>query len=123
MNGTITEYTLPTPNSQPNGVAAGPDGSIWITEPNADKIAKMPACGLGLSASFSGSTLTANFDIGINRPAVWTVSVGKGRGFTKRIVGMVPPKPVTFKWHNLPNEGKVLVKSRLSDAAGHVYCS
>ncbi|HXJ41409.1 MAG TPA: hypothetical protein VNH18_19165, partial [Bryobacteraceae bacterium] len=28
----ITEYTLPTPLSDPCGIAAGPDGNVWFTE-------------------------------------------------------------------------------------------
>jgi hypothetical protein len=30
--GTITEYPIPTPDSGPNGITAGPDGALWFTE-------------------------------------------------------------------------------------------
>lgn len=35
----ITEATLPSQGSAPRGIAAGPDGRIWVSETNADKIA------------------------------------------------------------------------------------
>ncbi len=30
--GIITEYTLPTPSSGPEGITLGPDGNLWFTE-------------------------------------------------------------------------------------------
>lgn len=36
----VTEYPIPTPDSQPNAIILGPDGNMWFTEPNADKIGK-----------------------------------------------------------------------------------
>jgi virginiamycin B lyase len=32
--GTITEFTLPAPDSYPNSIAAGPDGNLWFVESN-----------------------------------------------------------------------------------------
>jgi virginiamycin B lyase len=37
-SGTITEYQLPNDSSGPTGIAAGPDGKLWFTESNANKI-------------------------------------------------------------------------------------
>jgi hypothetical protein len=37
----ITEYTLPSENSWPYGIAAGPDGDLWFTEYNANKIGRI----------------------------------------------------------------------------------
>ena len=31
-SGTITEFIIPTSNSQLNGITAGPDGNLWFTE-------------------------------------------------------------------------------------------
>jgi streptogramin lyase len=36
--GTITEYPIPTPNSDPRGITRGGDGNIWFTEYAASKI-------------------------------------------------------------------------------------
>src|SRR5262245_11197306 len=30
--GTVQEFTVPTANSGPSGIASGPDGRIWFTE-------------------------------------------------------------------------------------------
>src|SRR5260370_769374 len=38
--GAVTEFAVPTGNSQPEGITAGPDGSIWFTESNASKIGR-----------------------------------------------------------------------------------
>jgi virginiamycin B lyase len=37
------EYPIPTANSSPNGIAAGPDGALWFTE-NA-KIGRITTAG------------------------------------------------------------------------------
>jgi hypothetical protein len=40
--GVLTnEYVIPTPNSQPTGITAGPDGNIWFTESAADQIGRV----------------------------------------------------------------------------------
>ena len=44
-SGTIIEYTLPTSNGSPLGIAAGPDGNLWFTEFNASKIGKITTSG------------------------------------------------------------------------------
>ena len=33
--GEITEFAIPTPGSQPTGIAAGPDGNLWFTQDGA----------------------------------------------------------------------------------------
>lgn len=38
--GTYTEYPVPTANSNPYGVASGPDGNIWFTELTGNRIAR-----------------------------------------------------------------------------------
>ncbi len=32
QTGTVSEYQIPSPNSQPNDLVAGPDGNLWFTE-------------------------------------------------------------------------------------------
>jgi virginiamycin B lyase len=42
----ITEYPIPTSASGPNGIAAGPDGALWFTESNANKIGRITTAGV-----------------------------------------------------------------------------
>jgi hypothetical protein len=35
LDGVVTEFTLPTQNSRPLAIAAGPDGALWFTENGA----------------------------------------------------------------------------------------
>jgi streptogramin lyase len=39
--GQITEFATPTTGSQPEGIAAGPDGNLWFAELNAGKIGEI----------------------------------------------------------------------------------
>lgn len=39
--GTVAEYDLLTPNSEPSGITSGPDGFLWVAELNAGKIARV----------------------------------------------------------------------------------
>jgi len=39
--GTITEFPLPTPGSQPGVITAGPDGNLWFTEVDGNKIGRI----------------------------------------------------------------------------------
>lgn len=39
--GTVTEYSIPTPISEPVGIANGPDGNLWFTESYGNKIGKI----------------------------------------------------------------------------------
>ena len=38
---TIREHRIPTPDSRPYIVTAGPDGAIWFCESGADKIGRL----------------------------------------------------------------------------------
>src|SRR4029077_11216194 len=42
----MTESPLPTANSYPNDIAAGPDGNLWFTESAASKVAKVTTSGV-----------------------------------------------------------------------------
>jgi virginiamycin B lyase len=43
---TITEYPIPTSASGPAGIARGPDGAMWFTESNANKIGRVTTAGV-----------------------------------------------------------------------------
>ncbi len=44
-DGSITEFSIPTPNASARGVTVGPDGALWFTENFANKIGRMNASG------------------------------------------------------------------------------
>jgi streptogramin lyase len=121
--GVITEYPAPTPNSDALGIVAGPDGNLWLTEYQGNRIARMPACALGLSADFANHTLTMNFNLGLNRPAIWSISAGNGFGLRRPIHAVTPPYAFMMHWRPYPSGGNARVKSSLSDEAGDVLCS
>ena len=39
--GSITEYGLPHPTSDPFGIAAGPDGNLWFTEMGTRQVGRI----------------------------------------------------------------------------------
>lgn len=41
MLGEITEYAIPTANAQPAGIVTGPDGNIWFSEYQGNKIGRI----------------------------------------------------------------------------------
>jgi virginiamycin B lyase len=41
----VTEFRIPTANSGPNGITAGPDGALWFTEQNSNKIGRITTSG------------------------------------------------------------------------------
>src|SRR5258706_10151026 len=45
LKATLPEYTLPTANSQPYGIAAGPDGALWFGEGNGNNIGRITTDG------------------------------------------------------------------------------
>ncbi len=40
-DGTITDYPIPTPNSNPQRITTGPDGALWFSENGAARIGRM----------------------------------------------------------------------------------
>jgi hypothetical protein len=43
---TIHEFTIPTAGSLPYGLTSGPDGAVWFTEWNSDKIGRITTAGV-----------------------------------------------------------------------------
>ena len=39
--GVVTEEQVPTPNATPFGITAGPDGNVWFTELNGDRVGRV----------------------------------------------------------------------------------
>ena len=42
----ITDFTIPTPNAQPQGIVGGPDGNLWICELDGNQIARLTTDGV-----------------------------------------------------------------------------
>src|SRR5262249_37160994 len=41
LMASFTEFPIPTPDSEPEGIALGPDGNIWFVETGAQKIGRI----------------------------------------------------------------------------------
>jgi virginiamycin B lyase len=46
IHGTIAEFPIPTANSTPFSIAAGPDGALWFTEHDANRIGRITTAGI-----------------------------------------------------------------------------
>ena len=114
--------------SQPIGITVGPDGAPWFTELDGNKIARASACGLGFSASFSGTTLTLNFNLGIDTSATFNIFLENSTGpfaepFSKAISAVVPPHSFAMDWTSFPNLGMITVQPVLASGPGQPICS
>jgi virginiamycin B lyase len=122
--GVITEY--PAPN--PGAITTGPNGALWFTNYYGNKIESAPACGLGFSASFAGSTLTMNFDLGTSIPATWyanlvTSTAGVKQLWSRPMPAIGTPTPVTLTFGpGFPEEGPVTIVSGLQIAPNEGLC-
>ena len=76
-NGKVREYTVPTENAGPYGIAAAADGSIWFTEYNAHKVGRLDKHGhfQEFAISFAPFSI-ATTPPGCVNPAVWVGSLG-----------------------------------------------
>src|SRR5712691_3105111 len=59
--GHFKEFPIPTANSEPRRIAAGPDGALWFTEFRASKIGRITTSGAITEFPVAGSTFP--FDI------------------------------------------------------------
>src|SRR5439155_11966802 len=56
--GAVTEFPTPTAGSDPINIAAGPDGNLWFTETNVNKIGRIttgPDGNLWYTTGFTGT--------------------------------------------------------------------
>jgi hypothetical protein len=65
-DGGVSEYPIPTANSEPSGITAGPDGNLWFSEKAVNKIARIsnvkgggniPSAMGNLGTPLSGTTM------------------------------------------------------------------
>jgi virginiamycin B lyase len=129
--GVITEFQTSSQYLLFGGIAAGPDGNVWFTTDGSHSLTSavghLPACGLGFSAGFTDSTLTMNFDLGIDTPVDFNIVLTNANGtkvaYSKPIPPVVPPHAFTMTWSNLPDLGTVTVEPQLNGGNGHPICA
>jgi streptogramin lyase len=46
VDAALLEFAIPSPNSQPQGITAGPDGNLWFTESATGKIGRITPSGI-----------------------------------------------------------------------------
>jgi hypothetical protein len=107
----ITEFPIPTGNTQPQGITAGPDGALWFTETAGNNIGRISFAGptlvvfpasnisakgnqggpfLGVPSQYQVSTSSGSFDFSISGVSSWlTASTYSGTATTM-------PLTVTF---------------------------
>jgi streptogramin lyase len=79
--GTITEFPLPTPSSNPWRIAAGPDGNLWFTQPAADEVGRITPAGkiteYPLPSSPQAITAGPDGNLWITEPAPIANKIGR----------------------------------------------
>jgi streptogramin lyase len=119
--GLITEYPVPEV-TEAWRIAAGPDGALWFTGNFSAEIGRAPDCGLGFSASFANSTLTMNFNLGIDTPATFNIllhsKTGAREPYSKAISAVAPPQAFTLTWSAFPDLGDTIVEPTLAAQPG-----
>jgi streptogramin lyase len=53
-DGDIFEYQIPTPGSQPIGIAHGPDDAVWFAELAANKVGRLSVNTVGRTVRIRG---------------------------------------------------------------------
>jgi virginiamycin B lyase len=92
MNGNPIEFSSPSANSEPLGIAFGPDGRFWIAELNADKIAQVSQGPVQYNLA-SGSEpywITAGPD-----GALWFTEIGANKIGRITTTGAITEFPIT----------------------------
>jgi hypothetical protein len=76
-SGAFTEFPVPNASSYPNGIAAGPDGNIWFTELEGNKLAKVvtsvaPSCSAaGATPTTERASSTSQYTLANSDGATW----------------------------------------------------
>jgi streptogramin lyase len=79
MDGAITEYRVPTAEAGPYLIAAGPDGAMWFTEFQGEKIGRITMKGdITEFATPSSAAVPAGIAVGTDG-AMWFAEQGTSR--------------------------------------------
>ena len=79
---TVTEFPVPTPSSAPAGITVGPDGALWFTEENGNKIGRIT----------TGGAITNEFPIPTRNAAPMEITTGPDGALWFTEFGANPPK-------------------------------
>lgn len=97
----------------------GPDGALWFSAD--EQLARVPACGLGLNASFANSQLTLKFNGGAPIPTIWQTGFYYGtdsfQGLWSLSVAAVDQSDPFTASFGFPSIGYIAPFSLLRDAA------
>jgi hypothetical protein len=89
---------------------------------------RVPACGLGFSASFASGTLTINFNLGLDRPSLFSIVLLNSSGpvgtlFSHGIPAVTPLKTFTLTQSPFPNLGTITVRPELESGPNQMICA
>jgi streptogramin lyase len=126
----MTEFPIPTVASEPWEIVAGPDGALWFAEYTANKIGRIPACGLGMHVFYltasegygAGAGFNFTFSLGITTSAIWTTTMLQNgvpiqQLWSETVNPTVPPTNI-FKRYKLSPMGVVQIVSGLYQSDG-----
>ena len=76
ISGAIIEFPIPTSNSNPSGLAVGPDGNLWFTEQNRAKIGILSGVSTGITAPSIAAVVNAASGVPGVAPNTWLTITG-----------------------------------------------
>lgn len=95
LNGQTDEFVVPTPQSYPASLALAPDGSLWFTEMQADKIARLVVTTTTDYAfqEYYTATLSGGrpYGLAMVAPSVWVAETAHNR-----VIQFTPPNSWVF---------------------------
>jgi streptogramin lyase len=128
--GVISEFPDGSTNSRAWRIVYDPNGTIWYTEFQANKLANVPVCAVGLVASYSSSTsmLSMNFSIGSTEPYTWTTGLYRNGVLFKQLWSNALPAEEPLKTRSVnvslaSGQGPVTVISGLYQSNGTAVCT
>ena len=105
--GAITEFSVPTPGSEPIAITAGPDGNLWFAELNANQIGRITPAGVITEFFIStGSTLP----YGITAGPDGNLWLTEADAIVKATIPSAPPGAFTIRPAAGGNAGTVTVQ-------------
>ncbi len=97
-NGQVIEYTIPTPNSRPMGIAIAPNGDVWFAEKDGDKIARFkPATATFDEYSFTTPGAKPEDVATSSNDSIWFTAPG-----LKSVIRLLPNKPQNQRFEQVP---------------------